>query len=304
MVGSRTTNQRRSERSETFARWVAAGLVPVWTAMALGLGFRASWATWIWPWTDGRLLYIFLASIAAAVAAPLAWIALVDEPAALAGIAADGVAIGIGLTIALLALGIARDDRRLIVYAVGAAAAGAISLAAFRVAHGWPSRDGTPMPRLARAAFAVFVLVLVYVAVSLIARVKGVFPWDLPSGTGTLVGAMFLGAAAYFAYGFWRNSWAHAGGQLIGFLAYDLVLAIPYLQAFRDRNTTTTSTDMYGYAITLSANQVHAASLTIYLGVIAVSAGLAVFYLFINRATRIDRQMRRAQPPLPALASE
>jgi hypothetical protein len=302
MDGSRTWGARFSlARPAPETRWLAAAFAVIWGTIAIGLGFRQPWATWIWPFADGRLLYIFLASIAAAVAAPLAWLALVDEPAALAGIAADGIAIGAGLTIALVSLGIARGDSRLLIYAAGAAGSAMVAIAIFRAAHAWPIRDRTPAPRLVRFAFAVFVAVLLAVAGSLILRIKGVFPWDLPSGTGALVGVMFLGAAAYFAYGFWRNAWAHAGGQLIGFLAYDAVLAIPYLEAFRGRNQSTTATDMYGYAITSSANQVHALSLALYLGVIFLSAAIAVYYLFIHGPTRIDRRLR-AQ--LPAFAPE
>jgi hypothetical protein len=41
---------------------------------------------------------------------------------------------------------------------------------------------------------------------------------------------MFLGAALYIVYGLIRPVWANAAGQLLGFLAYDLVLIMPFVQ--------------------------------------------------------------------------
>ena len=43
---------------------------------------------------------------------------------------------------------------------------------------------------------------------------------------------MFLGSATYFAYGIVRPRWTNAGGQLAGFLAYDLVLIVPFMTRF------------------------------------------------------------------------
>jgi hypothetical protein len=55
----------------------------------------------------------------------------------------------------------------------------------------------------------------------------------------------------------------------LGFLAYDLVLIMPFLQHFSD---------------VLPEQR---ASLIVYTTVLVLSAGLAVYYLFIHRATRL-----------------
>jgi hypothetical protein len=76
---------------------------------------------------------------------------------------------------------------------------------------------------------------------------------------------MFLGAATYFAYGFLRPTWDNAVGQLAGFLAYDIVLIVPFLSrlsAIEDR-----------FRIGLIA----------YLAVVLYSAALAGWYLLIDR---------------------
>jgi hypothetical protein len=84
-----------------------------------------------------------------------------------------------------------------------------------------------------------------------------------------LAGCLFLGAAAYFVYGLVRPSWANAGGQLAGFLAYDLVLIGPLLSRLP--------------AIAPEFRL----SLIIYLVVVIYSGLLAVYYLFIYRPTRL-----------------
>src|SRR4051812_35163344 len=48
------------------------------------LFLKAPVATALWPWTEPAMSYVFLASIAAAVAAPLLWIAVTGEFAGLA----------------------------------------------------------------------------------------------------------------------------------------------------------------------------------------------------------------------------
>ncbi|MEA3155438.1 MAG: hypothetical protein QOK44_3027, partial [Betaproteobacteria bacterium] len=67
--------------------------------------------------------------------------------------------------------------------------------------------------------------------------------------------------------------------QLLGFLAYDLVLIVPFIQHFK-----TVRPDLW-------------INLVIYVAVIAYSGGLAMYYLFLKRETRLRRQRpeRRAE---------
>ena len=80
---------------------------------------------------------------------------------------------------------------------------------------------------------------------------------------------MFLGAADYFAYGLLRPSWLNTAGQLIGFLAYDIVLIVPFLI----RLPTIPPENRIG--------------LTIYTGVVIYSGLVAIYYLFLNKPTRL-----------------
>ena len=74
----------------------------------------------------------------------------------------------------------------------------------------------------------------------------------------------FPGTAAYFAYGLLRPSWVNSAGQLVGFLAYDVVLIVPFLT----RLPTTPAEFRVG--------------LTIYTAVVIYSGLLAIYYLFIH----------------------
>ena len=81
-----------------------------------------------------------------------------------------------------------------------------------------------------RIAFGLFTFVLLIAGGLLVQRVQ-IFPWVLDRDSAMAFGVMFLGAAAYFIYGLVEPVWSNAKGQLIGFLAYDAVLLVPYLQA-------------------------------------------------------------------------
>jgi hypothetical protein len=152
-------------------------------------------------------------------------------------------------------------------------------------------RDRTPQPRLARIAFVVFIAFLLWVGGWMVAGNDEVFPWSLPSGTRRLTGALFLGAATYFVYGLWRKSWVHTGGQLAGFLAYDAVLIGPYLRAFLDRNDGSTVPQYGSYDSSGGSDEVAALNLAVYIGVLVVSAAIAVYYLSLDSRTRLWRRL-------------
>ena len=77
---------------------------------------------------------------------------------------------------------------------------------------------------------------------------------------------IFLGSAVYFAYGLYRPVWGNAKGQLVGFLAYDLVLIVPFAR-------------LWPVAPSLS--------LAVYLAVIVVSALLAIGFLLVSPTYRL-----------------
>ncbi len=72
----------------------------------------------------------------------------------------------------------------------------------------------------------------------------------------------------YFLYGFVFAVWGNMRGQLLGFLAYDVILIVPFWEHTRN------------------VAPEHQLSLMVYLGVIVYSMVLAVYYLFIQSQTR------------------
>ncbi len=131
-----------------------------------------------------------------------------------------------------------------------------------------PWRDPRQMPGPVRVSFGIFAVMLVAFGTAL-AFHADVFPWDLGAETSVMFGFIYLGAAAYFVWGFLHPSWPNAAGQLIGFLAYDLVLIGPFVDQFDD---------VSGGKLT---------SLIVYTAFVLYSAGLAFYYLFVHDATRL-----------------
>lgn len=201
-------------------------------ALGLAGGFFAQtpWATSLWPWTGSRLSFIFIASILAASALPVIWIGWSGEFAAVTGGA-------LNLCVSYAAMGAFAFDRHAhdpsrraaLLFASACVVAALASLLLMVWARRLPFRDQRPTPQVVRASFAIFFLVLLAVGGALVAQ-RQVFPWRLDGEQAALYGFVFLGAACYFLYGLLRPVWGNAQGQLLGFLAYDLVLIVPFWQ--------------------------------------------------------------------------
>lgn len=71
--------------------FVFGGLI--FLVVTVGFFLQMGWATTLWPWPVGRLSYIFISSITAAIAAPMIWIGLTQEFRA-----ARGGAVNLGIT--------------------------------------------------------------------------------------------------------------------------------------------------------------------------------------------------------------
>lgn len=95
-----------------------------------------------------------------------------------------------------------------------------------------------------------------------------IFPWPLRPDSSTLFGCIFLGDACYFFYGLLVPRWQNAYGQLLSFLAYDLVLIVPFLELFA------------------SVSPERRLSLILYVAVLLYSGMLAIYYLLVNENTR------------------
>jgi hypothetical protein len=236
--------------------------------LALGLGFyvQFSWVVNLWPWPDSYLSYVFLSSYAVAIGGGVLWVALSGSLGAAKGGAINlAVATG-GISVYLLQ--VAQGNSAVQFFAIFCV----VSLLCFAVLY-WlirraPIQDRRPTPLPVRISFLIFVVMLVFAGVSLLLKSPTIFPWSLRPETSVIIGWAFLGAACYFTYGLLYPRWDNAGGQLLGFLGYDLILIIPFLRHFADVPSD------------------HAPSLIVYVIAIIYSGALAVYYLFINRSTR------------------
>lgn len=249
---------------------LALSLVGIGTLfLALGFATRQPWATNLWPWDDGRLSFIFIGSIAAAVATPILWIAATGELRAAAPGALNLIVSFGGAAATLGWLAARQGAARLLVTALAFALATLATLAIWYWSRRLPFRDPRPLPLPVRASFGLFGALLIPVGLALVLRAPHVFPWPLLPDSSTIFGWIFLGASVYFLHGLLWPSWANAAGQLLGFLAYDLVLIGPFLSHFA------------------SVKPEHRPSLIVYTAVLIYSGALATYYLFLNPTTRL-----------------
>jgi hypothetical protein len=260
----------------------ASGLVFV----VLAFGFAASrpWAVALWPWPDayghgpGQLSLLFVASICAAIAAPTFWIAWSGE---LAAAKAGGVNLGLSfgaIAVYLLLEHAEQGSDRLL---IGAVVCGWISVASLLLAW-WassqPVRDTRATPALVMVAFGVFSVMLLVLGSLLVSKTPNILPWLVSPQASVVYGWIFLGASVYFAMGLLDARWPHASAPLLGFLAYDLVLLVPFVAHFGE---------VLGE---------HRNSLMVYTTVLVLSGALAVAYLFINADTRLRLPSARRLP--------
>jgi hypothetical protein len=237
---------------------VLAGIASL--VLSLGFVLQAEWATALWPWPERPLSFIFLGSIAAAIATPLLWIGITEELAAAAPGALNLTVTYVGATAYLISISDQPWQPPLgpaIAVCVGA---GLISLAVFAMTRRLPFRDARPMPRPVRVSFFVFAAVLIASGTGLVLGAH-VFHWQTDRDSSVLYGFIFLGAAVYFLHGALWPRWANAAGQLWGFLAYDLILIVPFLSRFGE----------------VSGGDL--VSLSIYTFFVLFSGGLAAYYL-------------------------
>lgn len=236
-------------------------------ALAAGFVFQNRIAISLWPWPDGRLSYLFIGSILAAVSAAALWIGWTGEFGALAAGSLNILVIAATTSFYFFHLAVQGDRPNMIPFGISALIMAAMGGAAFLWSRGLPLADARPTPRLVRVSFEIFIAALILAGGALVFR-SPVFPWAVDPDSSVIFGCIFLGDACYFLYGLFRPVWHNALGQLLSFLAYDLVLIVPFLLLFK--------TVAPGYLLNLLA----------YVAVLVYSGGIAVYFLFVNSRTR------------------
>ena len=244
---------------------VLGGLVIL--ALALGFIFQLPFATSLWPWPDGRLSYLFIGSILAAASAAAFWIGWTGEFGALPAGSLNIFVIAVTTSIYFFQL--ARDGRpELVSFGIAGLVSAIVSGAAFLWSRRLSLADARPTPALVRVSFGIFTASLIFAGVALILRLP-IFPWTLNPDSSVIFGCIFLGDAFYFLYGLLRPRWHNALGQLLSFLAYDLVLIVPFLSLLK------------------TVKPESMLNLVVYVAVLIYSGVIALYFLFINPRTRI-----------------
>ncbi|MEY2816615.1 MAG: hypothetical protein RL275_78 [Chloroflexota bacterium] len=244
---------------------IVGGLVIL--IFAFGYIFQLPFAVTTWPWEDGRYSFLFVGSILAAISAAALWVGWTGEFGALPAGALNIFVIAITTSIYFFKL-VSQGRSDLTLYGLLSALSAVVSLIAIFWSLRIPLKDSRPMPKLVRTSFWIFIASLLLAGGALILQVP-IFPWALNPDTSVIFGCIFLGDAFYFLYGMFRPQWHNALGQLLSFLAYDLVLIFPFIGLLN-----TVKPERY-------------VNLVVYLAVLLYSAGLAIYYLFINTQTRL-----------------
>lgn len=254
-------------------RYLLLFICAVQLFFAVAFFFQWPLAVTIWPFEGTTpLTYIFIAAIFAAAAASTLWPIYTGNYGALAGVGLDYAVILAPMAGYIAGLGLQGGGGGFLLYAALCLAGAMFGIWLFRWSRTLPMDTSLPMPVLVHGSFAFFVIALLYTSGRLFLQIPTI-PWPLTPELSVVAGCIFLGAAAYFIYGLLRPSWANAGGQLSGFLAYDLVLIVPFLTRLP------------------SVAPEFRTGLIVYTTVVIYSGLLAIYYLFINRPTRLFRQV-------------
>jgi hypothetical protein len=238
-------------------------------ALAIGFIFQLPFATGIWPWPDGRLSFLFIGSILAAVSAAALWIGWTGELGALPAGSLNILVIGITTSFYFFLLAFQQDRQDMLPFGIASLIMALAGGASFLWSRRIPLSDSRPTPKLVRISFGIFIASLILAGCALILRLP-IFPWALNPDSSVIFGCIFIGDAFYFLYGLLYPRWHNALGQLLSFLAYDLVLIVPFLLLFK--------TVQPGYLL----------NLVLYVSVLFYSGAIATYFLFIDPRTRFS----------------
>lgn len=234
---------------------------------AFGFIFQIPFATQIWPWPDGRYSYLFIGSILAAVSAAAIWIGWTGELGALPAGSLNIFVIAATTGYYFFKLAFVDGRSELLTFGIASTLLALTSAGAFLWSRRIPLSDSMPTPGFVKISFGIFIIALILAGGALVLGAQ-IFPWKLNPDSAVIFGCIFLGDAFYFLYGLLRPRWNNALGQLLSFLAYDLVLIVPFVGLFP------------------SVKPQFMISLFIYTAVLIYSGAVAVYFLFIHPSTR------------------
>lgn len=242
--------------------------------LSAGFFWQQPWAVQAWPWQDKSLSFAFVAAMQAAIAAAVFWIAATGELGAIAAGALNLLVMMSGLAVYLGQQAVATGQVIFLIDTLACALFALFNLRLFLWARRIPLRDRRPLPAFVRFSYIMFILALALVGTALVLQMPNVLPWAVEGPTSVALGWMFVGDAFYFLYAFlpfgWAGArWHGAAAQLWSFLAYDLVLLGPFLLRLP----------------TIAPQQRN--SLIVYTLFLLYSGVLAIYYLLINRTTRL-----------------
>ncbi|MDX2139031.1 MAG: hypothetical protein SF123_13160 [Chloroflexota bacterium] len=251
-----------------YLRPVFTVFAAVQVLLAIGFIFQVQLIVQFWPLPyNNATTFLLIGSFFAAAAASTFWCLWSKDDGAFAGIALDYLAIFVPMGIYSLQISSGRTPLVLFsLFSFVSAVWGLVLLAwSIRI----PIRDSRPIPLFVRRAFVVFIVALVFVGGLLVLKVPNILPWEVNVVGQVIYGWMFFGAAIYFIYALVKPVWYNAAGQLVGFLAYDLVLIVPFLLLLP----------------TTEAQRLP--NLILYLIVLVSSGAVAIYYLLIAPQTRL-----------------
>ncbi len=244
------------------------GALQTFFALAFFMQWPAVINRWPFPGTTA-LTFILISSLFLAAAASLLWVAATETYGGLVGIGLDYLAFMAPVSIFLFQLG-GRGNAQLTRFGMAGILGALFGLGLILWGLRVPLDRSIPVPALVRWSFMVFVVVLLIAGGELVLQVPNVIPWKISPELSVIIGWMFLSALSYFAYGLLRPGWLNAAGQLVGFLAYDAVLIVPFLT----RLVTTPPAFLPG--------------LIVYTAIVLYSGVLAVYYLFLVHPRRLS----------------
>jgi len=245
---------------------------------AIAFFFQLPFATNLWPYPGTTpLTFIFVSSIFAAAAASTLWVVLSYNYGALVGISLDYIVILTPLSIFSAIVGSRTGSLLLYIFSVLCLIGTLFGIGMLLWSKRFPIDKTLAMPRLVKWSFVLFIIALIIVSVQLFFQIPNVIPWKITPELSVVIGCMFFGAVVYFLFGLFHPSWANAAGQLLAFLAYDLVLIVPFLQRLP-----TVIPD-------------HRIGQIVYIGVLIYSGLLAIYFLFIHAPTRFKVRLPSSQ---------